>query len=207
MTLILRSVKNAELEWQEVDGNFVYLENKIDELEQQVGGDEVVKVTAQTFLPAQEDQVRANIKAASAQELTFLEDRFNDLEIMGVVTYSMQSPTPQQQQQLRENADVYSRSEINGVVQDEVSLALAALPPKPKAVFSHTLTTADVAQATITLSLQHVPDVNDFYDLHINGVYVNDDDYMVQQNKIIIAKSNIAYEVQAGMKLTFRYRY
>lgn len=112
MPLVLRSVKNAELTWSEVDGNFLYLENKIDELEQLVNGDEVVKVTAQSFLPAQEDQARTNIKAASAQALVDLEDRFNDLETMGVVTYAVQQPTAQQQQTARDNIDSVGNPEM-----------------------------------------------------------------------------------------------
>src|SRR5690606_20220178 len=120
----------------------------------------------------QEDQARANIKAASMQEFTDLEGRVDDLESMEIVTYSLQTPTLEQQQQLRDNAGVYSKAEITDVVKAEVDLALAALPPKPKAILVHTLTTADISQATITLTLQNLPDVNDFYDLHINGVYV-----------------------------------
>lgn len=113
MTLILRSVKNDELEWHEVDGNFVYLENKIDAVEQLVGGDEVVKVTAQTFLPGQEDQARTNIKAASVQQVTDLEDRVDDIESNAYVSYGLQSPSPKEQENLRSNADVYSKQEID----------------------------------------------------------------------------------------------
>ncbi|WCM42411.1 hypothetical protein MG290_01705 [Flavobacterium sp. CBA20B-1] len=79
--------------------------------------------------------------------------------------------------------------------------------PKQKQIFVHTLTPTDIEQATITLELQATPLLNEFYDLHINGLYVNDDDYIVQDHQVIIAKSNIGYEILAGMKLTFRYRY
>src|SRR5690606_18355364 len=78
---------------------------------------------------------------------------------------------------------------------------------KQKNIIVHTLSSADLELATITLYLDHVVDTVEFYDLHINGVYINDDDYMVDQNKIIIARSNIDYELMQGMKLTFRYRY
>jgi|SRR5690554_4385920 len=102
-------------------------------------------------------------------------------------------------QLLNYNDEVISSVELSDLVPE--------VQPKQKAIHVHTLTPADVSQATITLDLVDVPDVSEFYDLHVNGVYVNDDDYIVQSNQVIIAKSNIAYEVQAGMKLTFRYRY
>lgn len=117
MPLVLRNIKNAELTWTELDGNFLYLENKIDYLEQLVNGDEIVKVTAQTFLPAQEDQARANIKAASLQGLVDLEERVDDLELVDYVAYSVQTMQPAQQQTARDNIDVYSKTEVDDKIK------------------------------------------------------------------------------------------
>lgn len=205
--LVLRNIKNAELTWTEVDGNFLYLENKIDDLEQLVNGDEVVKVTQQNFMPGQQDTARANISAASLQQVVDLESDVSDIQNLEIVTYNLQSPTPQQQQQLRDNADVYSRDEITGVVQAEIATAIAALPPKPKGIYVRSLTSVDLAQATITLDLPDTPDVTDDYFLYVNGQFINDDDYLVQANKVVVGKSNIEFEIVEGMKVTFRYRY
>lgn len=80
MSLVLRSVKNAELTWSEVDGNFLYLENKIDKLAESVNGGEVLRVTSQDFLPEQQNQARENIEAVSVQQLSELTQRVDDLE-------------------------------------------------------------------------------------------------------------------------------
>lgn len=116
MPLVLRSVKNDELEWSEVDGNFLYLENKIDDLEQLVNGDEVVKVTPQTFSTAQQNQALSNIGAVSAEQFTDLEDRVEEVESNAYVSYSLQSPSVQEQENLRTNADVYSKTEVDDAV-------------------------------------------------------------------------------------------
>lgn len=97
--------------------------------------------------------------------------------------------------------------DFNEEVISAIDLSELYLEKKQKAILVHTLTKVDISQATITLTLQNAPDVTEFYDLHINGAYVNDDDYIIQENRVIIAKSNIAYDVVEGMKLTFRYRY
>ena len=125
MTLILRSVKNAELEWQEVDGNFVYLENKIDELEQLVGGNEVLRVTAQEFLPEQQARARANILAVDFETVQGIDERVVDLESLDMVLYAEQSATPEQKQFLRDNADVYSKTEVDDAIAAGVSPSLS----------------------------------------------------------------------------------
>lgn len=94
-----------------------------------------------------------------------------------------------------------------GEIISNIPLNRFVAQPKQKNIIVHTLSSADLELATITLYLDHVVDTVEFYDLHINGVYINDDDYMVDQNKIIIARSNIDYELMPGMKLTFRYKY
>lgn len=200
MALTLRLVKDSELSWEELDNNFVYLDNRIDELEQETVSAGIVRVTPQTFLQSEMDQALANIGGASVQVIEEIEDRLEFLESYQPVLYTPQVLTPQEQEVVHDNINVYSKEEVDQIASDLIQ-------PKQKAIHVHTLTPADVSQATITLDLVNVPDVSEFYDLHVNGVYVNDDDYIVQSNQVIIAKSNIAYEVQAGMKLTFRYRY
>lgn len=198
--LTLRTVKGAKLTWSELDGNFTYLEDEIEAVRELADGDTLVRITPQVFLPEQRDQALANIGAAPQSVINDIEARVEFLETIQPVTYDLQTPTPEMQQQLRDNAGVYSKGEINDLLAGVVT-------PKQKNIIVHTLSSADLELATITLYLDHVVDTVEFYDLHINGVYINDDDYMVDQNKIIIARSNIDYELMPGMKLTFRYRY
>lgn len=96
---------------------------------------------------------------------------------------------------------------FNDEVVSAVPLSGLQTSQSIKGIFVHTLTTADVAQATITLDLPDTPDVTDDYFLYVNGQFINDDDYLVQANKVIIARSNIEFELVEGMKVTFRYRY
>lgn len=198
--LILRTIKGAKLTWTELDGNFTYLEDEIEVVRELADGDTLVRITPQVFLPEQKDQALANIGAAPQSVINDIEARVEFLETIQPVTYDLQTPTPGMQQQLRDNAGVYSKGEINDLLAGVVT-------PKQKNIIVHTLSSADLELATITLYLDHVVDTVEFYDLHINGVYINDDDYMVDQHKIIIARSNIDYELMPGMKLTFRYRY
>lgn len=127
MPLVLRNVKNAELSWPEVDGNFLYLENKIDDLVQMVSGDEIVKVTPQGFLPGQEDQARANISAASLQQVADLEVRVDDLESFEYVSYSAQAMLPAQQQTARDNIDSVGNPEMQATAVPDWSTQIQSL--------------------------------------------------------------------------------
>lgn len=120
--------------------------------------------------------------------------------VTNAITFTEQELTDSQQAIVRNKLDVYSKQQVLDAIA-------TGHEPKQKNIIVHTLSSADLELATITLYLDHVVDTVEFYDLHINGVYINDDDYMVDQNKIIIARSNIDYELMPGMKLTFRYRY
>jgi len=113
--LILRSVKQAELSWPEVDGNFLYLENKIDDLEQLVNGDEVLRVTVQKFLPEQRAQARANMYAADIGTVEGIDERVGGIENLELVLYAEQGATEEQKQFLRNNAGVYSKTEVDNL--------------------------------------------------------------------------------------------
>lgn len=80
MPLVLRNVKQTELTWAELDGNFTYLEDYIAQVEQQTGSNEIVRVIPQTFLPAEQDQARANINAASVDVTNDIENRLQFVE-------------------------------------------------------------------------------------------------------------------------------
>ena len=155
---------------------------------------------------------------------------WQSIDVGNAVLFTPQTLTATQQQIARDNVEVYSTEqtstlvnnakvvmEISGddlILVDGLGNTVSSIPmaeftstPKQKNIIVHNLSSADLELATITLYLDHVVDTVEFYDLHINGVYINDDDYMVDQHKIIIARSNIDYELMPGMKLTFRYRY
>ena len=123
------------------------------------------------------------------------------------VKFTAQSLSAQQQQIARNNIDTLSPAEVSQLIATEVPIAIQNIPPKSKGLLVHTLTNNDVAQATITLTTANVADITDDYSLYVNGQYINDDDYLVQNDKVIIAKSNIEFEVVVGMKVTFKYRY
>lgn len=117
MALVLRTVKGAELTWAELDNNFVWLQNRIEEVEQQISGNDVVRVIPQTFLPSEQQQARANILAADIESVNDLGDRVSDIELWEPVMYNAQQPTTQQQEQARDNIDVYSREEIDSQIK------------------------------------------------------------------------------------------
>src|SRR5690606_17258593 len=147
------------LSWTEVDGNFLYLENKIDDLEQLVNGDEVVKVTQQNFMPGQQDTARANISAASLQQVVELESDVSDIQNLEIVTYTLQSPTSQQQEQLRANADVFSKQEINDMLAPVTGLSFG--------LFEHLLTAGDLANPVMVFNLPNVPS-----DKHMDFLFI-----------------------------------
>lgn len=199
MPLVLRSVKNDELEWSEVDGNFLYLENKIDDLEQLVNGDEVVKVTLQTFSTAQQNQALANVGAASAEQFTVLEERVDEIESNAYVSYSLQSPSVQEQENLRTNADVYSKQEINDMLSPVTGLSFG--------LFEHVLTTADLANPIIIFNLPHAPSDKFMEFMFIGSAPVSPSCYVLSGARLEIDQSKFDYELQANRRLIFRYMY
>lgn len=71
----------------------------------------------------------------------------------------------------------------------------------------HSLTPAQIEQPSIIIHLQERPNLEEFVDIYINGVFVNTDDFIVEENVVIIAKSNVEYEITNTMKVTINYRY
>lgn len=105
MAIVYRLIKNSELTWLELDSNFSFLDDKIDQVAAQTGSSEIVRVTPQVFLPAEEGQARANIKAASVDQVVDLSDRVDFLETYNPVMYTPQILLPQEQQTARDNID------------------------------------------------------------------------------------------------------
>ncbi|KAA5532808.1 hypothetical protein [Paenimyroides baculatum] len=118
----------------------------------------------------------------------------------GSLKFIAQELTASQQQVVHSNLDIYSKQQV----LDAIS---AGASPKQKQVFIYQLTEQDLANENfIMLNLESVPNQNEWYDLHINGGFVNDNSYHIEENKLIIHRQEIAYPITANKKVTFRYR-
>lgn len=185
MTLVLRNVKQTELTWVELDANFTYLDNRIDQVAQQTSSNDIVRITQQSFLPAEQTQARANISAADLNDVVNLENRVELLEGLEYVSYNPQIVTVQQQQIARENLGLKFT----------------------KAVFEHTLTASDVANTIMTFALTHTPKMDEWEFLFIGSAPVSPVSYSVSGNTLSIDTSTIGYPMQAGRLVIFRYMY
>lgn len=111
-----------------------------------------------------------------------------------------QELTEEQQQIIHSNIDVYSKQQV----LDAIAIGSA---PKQKQIFIHDVTEIDLANPEqIVLNLETVPNQDEWYDLHINGGFVNDTSYQINENQLIIDRTQISYPITAGKKITFRYR-
>lgn len=200
MAIVYRLVKNSELTWVELDGNFSFLDDKIDQVAAQTGSTEIVRVTPQVFLPAEEDQARVNIKAASVDQVIDLNDRVDFLETYNPVMYTPQILSPTEQQTARENINVYSKEEVD----DKIS---TATQPKTKGYFEHVLTASDIANSIMTFTLPETPTMTEWEFLYIGAGILSPVSYSVSGNVLSIDQSTISYPVQVGRRLLFRYMY
>lgn len=181
MTLVLRNIKNAELTWTELDGNFTYLENKINEVEEQIVSADIVRVVLQDFLPAQQNQARANIGAASAIELDELEGRVEQLEALEYVSFNPQEVTDTQRQQVLNNLGLRYKQ------------------------FIYVTTPADALQTTsIDILLPEVP--NFITTLHVGSGFVNENRY-TRVNDVVTFLINPTYPLQPNKEITLSYFY
>lgn len=120
--------------------------------------------------------------------------------ITNAVTFTEQELTDSQQAIVRDKLDVYSKQEVLDVIE-------TGHVPKQKQIFTHVIGEEDlVNELEIPLTLESEPDITDWYDLHINGGFVNDNNYHFDGAKIIIHRTEIAYPITVGKRITFRYR-
>lgn len=200
MALVLRTVKGTELEWEELDGNFVWLQNQIEDLEGQTGSEFIVRVTPQEFLPAQMNQALANIGGAPLTALESLEERVELVEAFTPISYTPQVLTPEEKEVFYENVDVYSKTQVDSLINSGVQ-------PRQKQLFLHDIQENDLTDPTkIVLQLDTIPDQNEWFDLHINGGFVNDTSYGITDDVLTIYRDQISYPITIGKKITFRYR-
>lgn len=97
--------------------------------------------------------------------------------------------------------------DFEGEVLSMIPISEFTETPKEKQIFVHQLTELDLSDPSrIILQLDNEPDVDEWYDLHINGGFVNDTNYEIINNELHINRTEIAYPVTSNKKVTFRYR-
>src|SRR5690606_35848680 len=79
--------------------------------------------------------------------------------------------------------------------------------PKTKELFSHILTAGDITNPIINLTLPNAPDLNEWEFLYINSGAVSPESYSVSGTSLSIDTAKLAYPVQAGRVVTYRYMY
>ena len=126
----------------------------------------------------------------------------NDLVIDSAdnVKFVPQILSAPQQQTARNNIDVYSKTEV-------IDAIATATAPKTKGFFEHILTAADIANTIMDFALPNTPDPNEWDFLYINSGAVSPLTYTVNGNILSIDTTKLAYPVQAGRRVTFRYMY
>lgn len=102
-------------------------------------------------------------------------------------------------QLLNYNDEVISYVELSDLVPE--------VQPKQKQLFIHEITELDITDPMrINLQLATIPDQDEWFDLHINGGFVNDTSYEITDTLLSIHRDQIAYPITVGKKITFRYR-
>lgn len=71
----------------------------------------------------------------------------------------------------------------------------------------HVVTNSDLSQPSIEFKLQNVPSIKEPVAIYINGLFVNPDDFIISSNNVIIARTNIGYEIREGNKITVNYKF
>lgn len=108
---------------------------------------------------------------------------------------------------VNEETNALELLDFEGEPLSVVPLSSFVEAPKQKQIFIHDVTEIDLANPEqIVLNLETVPNEDEWYDLHINGGFVNDTSYQINENQLIIDRTKISYPITAGKKITFRYR-
>lgn len=78
---------------------------------------------------------------------------------------------------------------------------------KQKQIFTHKLLEEDLTdEMRINLQLESVPDQDEWFDLHINGGFVSDNSYHIDNDLLVIHRDDIKYPITVDKVITFRYR-
>ena len=65
----------------------------------------------------------------------------------------------------------------------------------------------DMNLPSIEFKLEHTPSQKEPITIFINGLFVNPDDFIISNNNVIIARTNIGYDIKEGNKITVNYKY
>ena len=108
---------------------------------------------------------------------------------------------------VNEETNALELLDFEGEPLSVVPLSSFVEAPKQKQIFIYDVTEIDLANPEqIVLNLETVPNQDEWFDLHINGGFVNDTSYQINENQLIIDRTKISYPITAGKKITFRYR-
>src|SRR5690606_17458317 len=95
---------------------------------------------------------------------------------------------------------------FNDEVISAVDLSELFPTTKQKQIFTHKLTKTDlIDELQIPLQLESIPNQEEWYDLHINGGFVSDNSYHIDNDKLVIHRGDIKYPITEDKTITFRY--
>lgn len=120
--------------------------------------------------------------------------------VTNAITFTEQELTDSQQAIVRNKLDVYSKQQVLDAIA-------TGHEPKQKQIFTHKLLEEDLTdEMRINLQLETVPDQDEWFDLHINGGFVSDNSYHIDNDLLVIHRDEIAYPITTNKVITFRYR-
>lgn len=117
--------------------------------------------------------------------------------ITNAVTFTEQELTDSQQAIVRNKLEVYSKDEINALIQP---LSYT------EAYYEHLLTPADLANRIMSFDLAHEPK-GTFNFLYIGSAPVSPASYQIVGTTLEIDQDTFDYELQSGRKILYRYTY
>lgn len=238
MGLILRNIKGSKLTYSELDGNFTYLDQKINEnipsqtsvttnnMEWQnvalMPGVNPV-VTTSPFLnlnlSANSDIWQSDVIFNGINNLpnTVVDGTFGFLKNTSNLPILLKNNALNISMPLNVSTGqdfilmpdglvsmVYSlaSNKFNVIANNASSRVL--LIPKSE-VFR--LTEAEASQPNVFLTLAENPSLNEFVDVYINGIHLNNDDVLIDGVNLVIARPNIEYNIKEGMQVTVNYKF
>ena len=97
------------------------------------------------------------------------------------------------------------------ILQDSMGVILSYVPFEDLLLESahhiYVVSADDMNLPNIEFKLENVPSRKEPVTIYINGLFVNPDDFIISSNNVIIARTNIGYDVKAGNKITVNYKF
>lgn len=122
---------------------------------------------------------------------------WQSIDVGNAVLFTPQPLTATQQQIARDNVEVYSKDEVNALLQP---LSYT------ESYYEHLLTPADLVNRIMSFDLAHEPK-GAFDFLYIGSAPVSPASYRVVGTTLEIDQDTFDYELQSGRKILYRYTY